>query len=277
LYRESPASEVEANSKKFKKLVHFLTIHQWREIDREYKRSEEFDLKGLAVVVAVVFVLIFQQYFGKSDFIRSFEVARRFFGETPWPKLMPKLYWALFNICNYFLIPVIIIKTAFKEKIVSYGFHLEKKKSVLILYLVMFMVVFPLVYIVSFSPAFLSKYPFYKQAANSWSELLLWEGAYGVQFLALEFFFRGFILFALARYIGVYAIFFMVVPYTMIHFSKPLPETIGAIITGIALGTLALKTKSIYGGVLIHIAVAWSMDIFSLLRKGFLQKLLGID
>ena len=84
---------------------------------------------------------------------------------------------------------------------------------------------------------------------------------------------RGFILFALVRYFGHVAIFVMTIPYTMIHFAKPLPETFGAIIAGIALGTLVLRTGSIYGGVLIHIAVAWSMDLLVLFHKGELRKL----
>jgi membrane protease YdiL (CAAX protease family) len=80
----------------------------------------------------------------------------------------------------------------------------------------------------------------------------------------LEFFFRGFLLFALARYLGPLAIFVMIVPYAMIHFGKPLAECLGSILAGIALGTVALRTASIYGGVAVHCAVAWSMDLFAL-------------
>ena len=68
-------------------------------------------------------------------------------------------------------------------------------------------------------------------------------------------------LFTLARYMGAYAIFVMVVPYVMIHFGKPLAETVGSVIAGAALGTLALRTRSIFGGVLIHVTIAWAMDI----------------
>jgi uncharacterized protein len=138
----------------------------------------------------------------------------------------------------------------------------------------MFIVVFPFIYAVSFSPVFLNKYPFYKYAANSLFELFSWELGYALQFFTLEFFFRGFLLFTLSRYIGSYAIFVMVLPYTMIHFAKPVMETIGAVITGITLGTLALRTRSIYGGIIIHIAVAWTMDLLALFNKGQLQKLL---
>ena len=35
----------------------------------------------------------------------------------------------------------------------------------------------------------------------------------------------------------------MIVPYCMIHYGKPLPETLGAIGAGLILGTLAMRTQ----------------------------------
>ena len=56
----------------------------------------------------------------------------------------------------------------------------------------------------------------------------------------------------------------MIVPYCMIHYGKPLPETLGAIGAGLMLGTLAMRTRSIWGGVLIHVGVATTMDVLAL-------------
>jgi membrane protease YdiL (CAAX protease family) len=50
----------------------------------------------------------------------------------------------------------------------------------------------------------------------------------------------------------------------MIHYGKPMPETFGAILAGLLLGTLAMRTRSIWGGVLIHIGVATTMDVMAL-------------
>jgi membrane protease YdiL (CAAX protease family) len=58
----------------------------------------------------------------------------------------------------------------------------------------------------------------------------------------------------------------MVVPYCMIHFGKPWAEALAAIIAGVVLGTLALKTRSIWSGFLIHVTVAVSMDLAALLQ-----------
>jgi membrane protease YdiL (CAAX protease family) len=65
---------------------------------------------------------------------------------------------------------------------------------------------------------------------------------------------------------GSHAIFAMVVPYCMIHYGKPFPETMGAIVAGIVLGTLAMKTRSIWSGFLIHVSVAISMDVAALMQ-----------
>jgi membrane protease YdiL (CAAX protease family) len=59
------------------------------------------------------------------------------------------------------------------------------------------------------------------------------------------------------------------IPYVMIHFGKPLPETLGAIIAGLVLGHLALKSRSVWLGIATHVIVATSMDFAALLRRGY--------
>jgi hypothetical protein len=62
----------------------------------------------------------------------------------------------------------------------------------------------------------------------------------------------------------------MVVPYTMIHFHKPFPECLGAIVAGLVLGALALRFRTFWGGALLHILVAVSMDLLAVHRAGLL-------
>ena len=78
---------------------------------------------------------------------------------------------------------------------------------------------------------------------------------YLAQFFALEMFFRGFWLRAL-RSFGSGAIFAMAVPYCMIHYGKPYLEASVAVIAGVVLGSLAMRTRSIYAGFLVHATVA---------------------
>ena len=122
------------------------------------------------------------------------------------------------------------------------------------------------------SSAFLAKYPFYDLASDEglWPYMYAWWLLYALQFVALEFFFRGFMVHGLKGRLGYAAVFVMVIPYNMIHFNQPLLEALGAILGGITLGTLSLRTKSIWWGAALHIAVAATMDILALSEKGFL-------
>jgi membrane protease YdiL (CAAX protease family) len=94
--------------------------------------------------------------------------------------------------------------------------------------------------------------------------MLLWESMYIAQFFALEMFFRGFMLVPLRRTLGSGAVFAMCVPYVMIHYGKPYLEASVAFIAGVALGSLSMRTKSIYSGFLVHVTVALLMDVLAI-------------
>ncbi|MEQ1723674.1 MAG: CPBP family intramembrane glutamic endopeptidase, partial [Pseudobdellovibrio sp.] len=64
------------------------------------------------------------------------------------------------------------------------------------------------------------------------------------------------------------AIAVMVVPYTMIHFHKPVLETFGAIIAGMVLGHLSIKYRSWLGGAILHSLVALTIDFLASYRSG---------
>ena len=191
-------------------------------------------------------------------------------------KLWGLHYWAGANTILYFVIPALIVKLAFRERLSDYGLKFTGWYRKLWVYAGAFAVVLPCVMLVRGLPAFQRMYPFYKHAHESWGDFLGWECAYVLQFFALEFFFRGFLLHGLKHRFGYYSVFIMTVPYCMIHFGKPLPETVGAIIAGIFLGTLSLWTRSIWLGVLIHVTVAVAMDLAALSYRDQLGQLFGI-
>lgn len=70
--------------------------------------------------------------------------------------------------------------------------------------------------------------------------------------------------------LGVSAVFVMVLPYCMIHFEKPLLESLAAIVAGVALGALSYRYRSIWLGIALHCSVALTMDVMALWRKGLL-------
>jgi uncharacterized protein len=188
-------------------------------------------------------------------------------------RLIGLIYWSCCCGIGYVLIPSLITRFIFKEGIAAYGLKLKGITKHLWIYVMLFLAVFPFVVIASFGSSFKAIYPFYKPPVGGWMLFLIFELFYLVQFFYLEFFFRGYIIFNLEKTLGYYAVFVMAIPYCMIHFHKPLPEALCAIGAGIILGMLALRTRSIWYGVLIHVSVACSMDILALLQKGMLLKL----
>ena len=97
-----------------------------------------------------------------------------------------------------------------------------------------------------------------------------------VQFVGVEFFFRGVLLQGPKKLLGAYTLPIALIPYCMLHFQKPMLEALGSIIAGAALGMVALRTGSILAGIGIHTAVAWTMDGLALWNRGELQRLLDL-
>lgn len=254
-----------------------LIVDQWLAIDRHYRTESLPSLRPSLVLATAALALVLPRYFGQPRALERYPALGQLLADwlapLPFPDLLPHLYWAGFKLINYGLLPYLCIKLVLRSNLRSHGVRWVREPRAWLLYLAMVAVVLPVAYLASTTESFLNTYPKYAGAGQSLTQLLIWEAAYGLQFLMLEFFFRGFLIFALARYVGSLAIFVMVVPYAMIHFGKPLAECLGSILAGTVLGTVALRTGSIWGGVFVHCAVAWSMDLFALAQTGGLQRL----
>jgi len=240
-----------------------ISIEQWRAIDRETDRSTPVanpHVRVLVVMLAVALSLTLQEYVGGAD---KYEEWFPYDGGEYW-ELIGFVWWTGWRVAGYVLIPVIAIVALPGERLRDYHISPRGFFRHLWIYAVMFVAFSPIVFVAASSDSFRDMYPFYRMANRSQLDLWSWEGLYVLQFMALEFFFRGFLLQSLRRILGANAIFVMIVPYCMIHYGKPLPETLGAIGAGLVLGTLAMRTRSIWGGVMIHCGVAISMDVLAL-------------
>ena len=243
----------------------YISIDQWRAIDAETDRPTDragnFDWRVLVILVIVAISLTLQEYIGdRGQFERWFPAH----GYDTYYELKGFAWWSGWRVLGYVIIPWTAIAIMPGERIRDYHVSPKGFFSHLWLYVMMFAMILPAVIIASTTEAFRHTYPFYRMANRSHFDLWTWEALYAAQFLSLEIFFRGFILQGLRRALGSNAIFVMIVPYCMIHYGKPLPETLGAIGAGLILGTVAMRTKSIWGGVLIHVGVAMTMDVFAL-------------
>lgn len=183
------------------------------------------------------------------------------------------VWWVFVSVTFYFIVPGLFVRFVQKRKLSEIGLALKIEPDFLKLLFVCILVMLPLVYLMSLTNGFSAKYPFlhvYDGSPYLSKTLLAWELIYFLQFFGLEFFFRGFLVHSLKDAFGKYAIFVMTVPYTMIHFQKPMAEAFAAIIAGIFLGWLSLRNGTIWIGLVLHCTVAFSMDIFALYNKGLL-------
>lgn len=179
--------------------------------------------------------------------------------------LYPHLWWALWTITLFLVVPAILVRAVFKDRLRDYGLTLAIKRQYWWLYLGMFAAVFPLVLYAASRPDFQAVYPFYRGAHQATAgAIVAWEIAYLTQFLALEFFFRGFLVLGLGRVIGRASIWLAMIPYCMIHYHKPPLEAFAAIVAGVVLGEVAYRTRSIAGGVIVHVGVAATMELLAL-------------
>ena len=257
----------------------------WAEADRkslEYKQARSdsglgTDWRPLYALMLAGVVLTFLRYTGNSatayEWIKAQAVLDPYWDDilkSGNVELYAKSWWAGWRVIGYVVVPALFIRFVMKERVVDYGLSLKGIRDHAWIYVLCFVVVVVCVFGVSFDEAFQRKYPMYQQAGRSMSDLMIWECLYAAQFFALEFFFRGYWIKTCEKVMGGHAVTSMLVPYCMIHFGKPYAETIGAILAGLLLGTLVLRYRSIWAGVVVHISVAVSMDVLSLWQKGAL-------
>jgi membrane protease YdiL (CAAX protease family) len=94
---------------------------------------------------------------------------------------------------------------------------------------------------------------------------LLFETAYAADFFTIEFFFRGFLIIALSKLIGKQCLLPVALFYFSIHLGKPMMEAVSSFFGGLILGSISYHSKSIWGGLLVHISIALLMELFGLI------------
>jgi membrane protease YdiL (CAAX protease family) len=262
----------------------------WRELDaeglalrRDLAARGQIDYRPIVALTLIAFVQTFQEYYGRPDFyVRALastvdRYARAHPGSIFNPRLYDELYmrgwWGLTRVGGY-LLPLAVWPLFFRrDSLLDFGLRGRGFRAHAWIYAMCVVVMVPVLQLVSRQPDFADYYPMYKLAGRSWLDFVVWEVIYLAQFFTLEIYFRGFWLRAM-RTFGAGAIWSMVVPYCMIHYGKPYHEAMAAVIAGVVLGSLSMKTRSIYAGFLVHATVAVLNDVLALSRRHALPELL---
>jgi membrane protease YdiL (CAAX protease family) len=227
--------------------------------------SDQPDRRTIVVfVVATVLLVVFEYWGLPSRFAGTSmhdAVADRL-GADEWYDMIPYLYWGVSSLVLRVLVPLAVIALVLRERPGEWGFRITGQWKHIKPYVVFLVVMIPVLFLASQLQSFQDKYPFYDGAVAGGWHFWGFQLAYGLQFVGVEAFFRGFLLFGLERRFGWYAIGVMVIPYVMIHFGKPAPETFAAIVAGTLLGWMALRSRSFLWGAALHWSVAITMDAF---------------
>jgi membrane protease YdiL (CAAX protease family) len=253
-----------------------------REIDEEAAAERVSftgpDYRAAITLFAAALCITFVEYLNSKSSIHGFLKVLSHLTGQPYGELFVALsastfsglavyaWWCFYHLVGYVIIPVLVIKLILRDSVHNYGLGISRLPSYIKWCVFLAAIIVIVNVLLSSRKDFMNYYPFYRMAHRSWADLLAWESIYLLQFVFVEFFFRGFLLYGCRRAFGSNAIFVMCVPYMMIHFGKPWIEATGSLFIGIFLGVLVLRSRSIWGAVLVHWSIALSMDLLALLQ-----------
>jgi uncharacterized protein len=219
------------------------------------------DLKPGMILLLSALILTVHRYFG------SFEFAQISFAGISDYSAAIFMFLSAFVLLG--LIPFTIIKFIFRESLNEYGLCVGDKKAGFYSILILFpLIAVLLLYPASNTSEMLNYYPLDKEAGSSAFSFIRFEFLRIVLFyVSWEFFFRGFILFGLRKYVGNWlAICIQVIPSCLWHIGMPSGEIFSSIIGGVVFGIIAVRTNSILYPLILHILIGITLDLFIIIK-----------
>ncbi len=182
-----------------------------------------------------------------------------YFEVPPLVQALPMYRWwftFLSGVVLLVAIPCAIIRFGFRESLAKFGLRKGNVRLGLSFLVVTLAIGLPLFWFGSHDPGIRHEYPLF-HPSNA-GQFILFEVSYLLFFLALEFIFRGYLLFGLYQKFGIYAILIQMLSYTAWHLGKPSAELLGTPLWGIATAAVTLRVGSIWYVVLGH----WLLNVF---------------
>lgn len=228
---------------------------------------------------AALLLILFRKFGGSSTFEQHLRPDA--WAQDPLLGLYGDYYWFVCCFLMLGLVPLLVcLPRPFRPATLGLGLGDVRfgGKWVAILFGVML----PVVIIASRFSNFHQYYPLNstlgQQVAQWWAgqpttmphllrHFLAYELLYALYFVGWEFFYRGFLTFGLEERLGPHGVLVANIPFALMHVGKPFPEALGSIVAGVALGLFALRARSFWPCVALHVGVAWSMDLCAIERK----------
>lgn len=215
--------------------------------------AEQF--KPTVILLSSAVLLTVHRYFGSMEFAATTFPAADGFQQSAY------MFVTAFILMG--LVPLGTITWVFRESPRDYGLRLGDWKTGLPTAIVLFLFIAAFMLLPSSATQEMrSFYPLDREAVHSTTSFIRLEIFRGLFFYtAWEFFFRGFMLFGLRKYVGDWmAICMQTVPSCLWHIGMPAGEIFASIIGGILFGVLALRTGSIWWVFLLHFLIGVGLD-----------------
>ncbi|MBN2293613.1 MAG: CPBP family intramembrane metalloprotease [Pirellulales bacterium] len=174
----------------------------------------------------------------------------------------PQAAGAIYSfVCCFLLmgiVPALIVKVAFREKLADYGLQLGDGGRTLRTFLIMGPLFAIGGYMAADNASVAEYYPINPKAAEMFP---LHAFTYLLYYVGWEFFFRGFMQFGLRKRFGDGgAIMCQVLASTLLHIGTPTSEAFGAVLGGIIWGLVAFRTRSLLSGYMQHSLLGLVLD-----------------
>jgi membrane protease YdiL (CAAX protease family) len=213
--------------------------------------------------------LVISHYQGAVGFFHALTGGR--FSGGPAAATLGHFWWFGTSVFFYLVVPLLLSRLTGGSFHRRYGLGLGDWRAGLALSGLFLALMLPAVVLASRWDSFRGIYPLAGQWAytvvvegkqqHSWALFVAYEAGYAAYFVAWEFLFRGWMVNGLLPSWGkAGALLTQVAPFAIMHFGKAEPEALGSIVAGVALGILALRTRSFWYGALVHVVVAVTMD-----------------
>lgn len=166
--------------------------------------------------------------------------------------------WQTAVMLAVYVVGPLIVARALGVRPTELGLRLGDVRRVVGVCAIALAIAVPVAFALSFTTGFRHVYPLFAPGVGGGGVLFAWLPLFATMLFAVELFYRGFLLSMLTPALGRYALFVMVVPYALTH--RDLVEALGAIVVGLLFGMLALRSRSIWMGWLVHVAVAFFVE-----------------
>jgi len=178
-------------------------------------------------------------------------------------------FYLIGNFMALFFAPMLVIMFLLGEEPSAFGFGIGESRRARWIALVLFGLLLVLLVPASRIKALQDFYPIFKGFSpfrdsvftDDIRSLLYGWASYGMYLFFWEFFFRGYLLFGLARTIRWPAVIVQAVPFALLHWHKVPIEFAVSLPAGIILGILALRARSFLPCFAIHWAASVVFDV----------------